>query len=75
MAQAVRIIRSVLVTRELPAFTIEFVEPSHRTHPDRPGPVFVNSPCNIMAQAARIVRVVLVPDESVLLPIILLRSG
>ena len=75
MAQAVRIIRIVLVTRELPAFTIKFVEPSHRPHPDRPGPVFINSPYNIIAQAVRVVRVVLVPDESVLFPVILIEAA
>ena len=40
MAQAVRIVRIVQVMRELPGFTIQFVEPSHRTHPDRPVPGF-----------------------------------
>ena len=42
MAQTVRIIRIVEVTRELLALTIEFVEPSHRARPDRPVPVFIN---------------------------------
>jgi hypothetical protein len=65
-----RIARIVAVTRELLAVTIEFVEPSHRPRPDRPGPVCINSPYNIIAQAVRIVRVVLVSDESVLFPVI-----
>ena len=58
IAQAVRVIGIVLVTRELPAVTSQFVEPFHGTHPDRPGPVFINRPNNIVAQAEGIVRFV-----------------
>jgi len=44
IAQTVRIIRIMQVTRELDAFTIKLVEPSVRTQPDYPRPVFLNSP-------------------------------
>jgi hypothetical protein len=75
IAQAVRVIRIVLVTRDLLAVTIKFIEPSHRTSPDRPGPVLINDPHGIVAQAVKIVRVVLVPDESILFQVILIETA
>jgi hypothetical protein len=65
----------VLVTRDLLAVTIKFVEPSHRASPDRPGPVLINNPHGIVAQAVRIIRVELVPDESVLFRVILIEAA